>query len=363
MARRAGMIWRDALVVVVLVVAICALAAGRAAADGFGVTGAAPDGVTAAGSPYRYVALTPGAKPARTVVERLTVDGGEVDRWWHLAGAFFVPAVAYDRSGSGLSADGRTLVLAGMPRRYPPKTSEFAIVRTDLFLRHPRRPGQDRPEHAIRRIELPGMYSFDAISPDGSRIYLIHTFTRGNRILNHYEVRALDTASGRLQPDPIVDPEEPDEQMQGLPVSRAMSANGRWAYTLYAPMGKDGEPFVHALDTARGAAVCVDLPQLEGRRDQFMLRLRLQGDGDRLMVVGRREDGAGPIEAAGPRHPVLEIDTESFAVSRPEPIATASSGGVPWLPIGLGAAALAAVAIWRLARWQRAPRRPPLEQG
>ncbi len=46
--------------------------------------------------------------------------------------------------------------------------------------------------------------------------------------------------------------------MQGLPMTRATSADGRLAYTLYSAE----EPFIHALDTVRGsAAVCIDLPR------------------------------------------------------------------------------------------------------
>src|SRR5207302_9584779 len=50
------------------------------------------------------------------------------------------------------------------------------------------------------------------------------------------------------------------EAMTGLPVSRVMSPDGRWAYTLYDR--PSGGPFVHALDTVGVRAVCVDLPAL-----------------------------------------------------------------------------------------------------
>ena len=60
---------------------------------------------------------------------------------------------------------------------------------------------------------------------------------------------ALDLASGRLEGEPIMDPREPDEKMGGFPLSRTMSADGRWAYTLYT--GGE-ETFVHALDTLKG---------------------------------------------------------------------------------------------------------------
>ena len=45
--------------------------------------------------------------------------------------------------------------------------------------------------------------------------------------------------------------------MHGNPMTRATSADGRWAYTLY---DGNGHPFVHALDTAPATARCIDLP-------------------------------------------------------------------------------------------------------
>jgi hypothetical protein len=269
-----------------------------AAADGFGILGAAP---SVEAPPYRYVALAPRARHPLTVVEKIDLRDSTIDRWWHLRGSWYVPAVAADRSPGGLSADGGTLVLVTFPRVYPPKRTRLAILDTRVFLRHTG--GEGRPRHAIRRLSLPGAFGFDAISPDGSRIYLVQNFYRGPR-LARYEVRALDTASGRLLPGPIVDPEEPDERMQGSPVSRIGSPDGRWAYTLYT--GGE-ETFLHALDTVRGRAVCVDLPQLEDLREPFQLRLRLDGDGGRVLVSSRDTRDA-------PVSPLLAVDTKTFEV-------------------------------------------------
>ena len=59
---------------------------------------------------------------------------------------------------------------------------------------------------------------------------------------------ALDLRTGRLRGEPIMDPREPDEQMGGVPLTRTMSPDMRWVYTLYS-----GEHnFVHALDTKDG---------------------------------------------------------------------------------------------------------------
>lgn len=343
------------LAIASLAIAVYPVAADAASGKGVGLTGA-PAGVTVTGSPYRYLAIDANVAEAPTLVERIILDGGKVDRWWYLRGRYFVPAVAYDGTGGGLSADGRTLVLTELPRRYPPKRSRFAVLDTALQLRHPPRSGERRPRHAVSRFSLPGFYSFDAISPDGARLYLIQYLP--SRGAADYEVRAFDLTSGRLLPDPVVDPEEAGEQMGGLPITRAMSPDGRWAYTLYDGNGKK-DPFLHALDTVRGRAVCVDLPQLTDRRNLFLLNLSLDRGGRRLVV---RSGSAVPGRPQSP--PLLSIDTRAFAVHRPVPVAEASSASsVPWLPIGIAAAALAAALIWLLVRRERMADRRPLEQG
>jgi hypothetical protein len=277
------------------------------------------------------------------VVERIDRDGGRVDRWWYLRGNYYIPAVAYDGSGGGLSADGRSLVLTRFKFGYPPRETRFAVLDTDLHLRHRHEQGKPRP--AISRIDLPGYFSFDAISPDGSTIYLIeHGLSADRKAVRfaEYEVRAFDVESGRLLPEPIVDPDEPEERMEGLPVSRATSPDGRWAYTLYDGNGK--EPFIHALDTVGRRAVCIDLPQLVDRRNLFMLRLAIDAAGRRLTVLNRPPN----LERS---RALLQVDTRAFAVRKPTPVATASSGGMPaWLPVGLGVGVLLLGGFWVLVK-------------
>jgi hypothetical protein len=350
---------RRILAMAILGVAILPAAA---AADGGIGTMAAPAGVTVSGSAYRYVAIQPalaGASTPPTLIERIALDGGKVDRWWSLREQYFVPAVAYDGSGGGLSADGRTLVLAKLPspRDYPPQRSRFAVLDTAAQRRGPSRSGHGRPRPAVSRFSLPGFYSFDAISPNGETVYLIHYLQSRGPI--SYEVRAFDVARGRLLPEPIVDPEEADERMQGLPVTRAMSPDGRWAYTLY--QGSGNGPFLHALDTVRGRAVCVDLPQLAGRRDLFGAGLRVDRAGRRLAVLSASTFARRPLDLPH-AEPLLTIDTGSFAVHVPAPAAEPGGGTVPWLPIGIAAAALAAALAWIIARRERLGGRRPLEQ-
>jgi hypothetical protein len=345
-----------------LIASLALVATGAAAqvveAAGAGMMTGAPQGVTVNGSPDRYVAISPNTTPKLTLVERIDQLDGVVGRWWYLRDQYYVPAVAYDGSGGGLAADGKTLVLTRFTRAFPAKNTRFAILDTDLYLRHPRRVGQRRPRHAITYFGLHGDFSFDAISPDGSTVYLIHHYLSPkagvSAYLANYEVRAFDLKSQRLLPEPIVDPKEPDERMAGLPITRATSPDGRWAYTLYDGNGK--KPFLHALDTVAGRAVCVDLPQLKGRRNLFLLRLRVEQGGRELAVFD-------PPSAVGRSRPLLNLDTQSFTVHEPAPLATASSGITPWLPIGL-AVGVAIVALgWRLKTGRGAVEQPPLERA
>ncbi len=310
----------------------------------------ARNGVTVAGSPYRYVTVTTHTTPKLTVVARTDRRDGRVDRWWQIAGDYNVPAVDYNGSGGGLSADGKTLVLSRFAfdgAAYPPKTTRLAVLDTDLRPQRHLQAGQQRPPGVFSSISLRGHYAFDAISPDGSTIYLIHHFPNlsGPSYLTHYEVRAYDLKSDSLLPEPIVDPSEPQERMEGLPLYRAMSPDGRWAYTLYDGNGE--EPFIHALDTVAGRAACVDLPQLAKlpRRFYYLLQLQVR-DGGRQIDVLRRVPGPKPTLA------LLSVDTQDFAVQRPA-VATASSGVGPWPPI----VALSAVALLLLGWIGRRHRR------
>jgi hypothetical protein len=201
-------------------------------------------GVSATGSPFNFVALGAGNS---TVVERVRRDGGMVDAYSLIRGSFGVPSVAYDGSNTGLAADGRTLVLAGIPTEYFPRRTQLLVLDTKWL-------------RTDARITLPGYFVVDAISPTGRWLYLIHYRSPSNATA--YEVRAYDLATRQLLAKPVVDPRNPGEKMQGVSVTRTMSSDGRWAYTLYQRVS--GAPFIHALDTATRSAFCVDLPALAG---------------------------------------------------------------------------------------------------
>jgi hypothetical protein len=313
-------------------------------------------GATVPGLPYRYVAVAPNSPyrldardetPKFTVVGRIDKQGGRLGRWWYLPARYTIPAAAFDDTAGGLSADGSTLVLSRFSWIYPPRTTGLAIVHTERRPYNPP-PGKGRSPTLIDKLSFPGSFSFDAISPDGSTVYLIEHLSKYYG--GPYQVRALETKSGKLLPEPIVDPAEPMERMEGVPISRATSRDGRWAYTLYSAneqgeYEKAHEPFVHALDTVAGRAVCIDLPQLEGQ-DRFWLRLRVDSAGRRLEVFNRRQRHNGAKA-------LLAVDTRSFEVQEPGPVATASSGVGPWPPIVALSAIAAALLAWVGVRHRR----------
>jgi hypothetical protein len=239
-----------------------------AAADGLPVLGvdASRQGVAVREGPVRYVTVPDGR---RTIVLQTATAGGQIvgEEWLH--GTFTVPAVAYDGSASGLSADGSTLVLIRPRRAFPRAVTTFAVL--------------DALPLLVRRlVTLRGDFSFDAISPDGSTIFLIEYVSATDP--TRYRVRAYSLRSWKLLPRPVVDPREHGEAMRGSPLSRTTSVDGRWAYTLYD--GAGGTPFVHALDTLRRDARCLDLPLLARRRDLSQLRLRLTARGLVVAAAG-----------------------------------------------------------------------------
>jgi hypothetical protein len=308
-----------------LAVAAVLLAPATAVADGLPVVGLdGRAGVVSRDGVFRYVSFVSGRN---TVVARLYTRDGTVARYRTIPGAFSIPAVAYDSSPSGLSADGRTLVLIRPRTQLAQKRTQLAIVDARRLL-------------VRRTIVLRGDFSFDAVSPDGSELYLINYLSLSPRNFDptRYKVRALDATTGRLAPAPIVDPNDPEE-MGGVPVTRATSADGRWA-------------FVHALDTVGRAARCIDLDALAKRDDLFQMKLRLAAGGRQLQVVKGSK-------------PMLLVDTHSFQVSRPpasapQPVRNAPAarddGRPSWLlafPIAL-LILVAAASVKPLARATRA---------
>jgi hypothetical protein len=269
---------------------VVGVVAGVARADGLPVTvpDAGLEGV--ATELTRYTALP---APGGTVLAQVEQDGGRVLRSRFVRGRYTIPAVALDGTASGISADGKTLVLIRPRVTFPQASTRLAIVDT-------------RRLRVSRYLRFRGDFSFDAISPNGRLVYLIQYVAP--RDPTRYAVRAYDVAHGRLILGPIIDPHEPDEAMRGFPLTRITSADGRWAYTLYD--GGGDHPFVHALDTSGRTARCIDLDSLSAR-ELGTPRLRLDRGGSRVVL------GNGTTRIAF-------VNTKTFAVS--ESIAAHATG-------------------------------------
>jgi len=271
--------------------------------------------VTADGA--RYVTMASGG---RTVVARVAQTGGSVLMWRSFPGTFTIPAVAYDGSAGGLSADGKTLALIEPRQSFPRTQTRFLILGRGLAPRG--------------SVTLKGDFSFDAISPNGDWLYLIHYTSPQDP--TRYLVQAYDLRRRRLALAPIVDPTAPHEKMRGNPLTRAMSADGRWAYTLYD--GGGGTPFVHALDTVARSAHCIDLDSLSANSDLSKLRLAVVGGGKQLEIRG----GPGGT---------INVDLRTFHVSTGGGVLDALQGARFLLVAGL--ALLAATILVLIERRRR----------
>jgi hypothetical protein len=261
-------------------------------------------GVATPGGAIHWVTVSDGTHG--TLLEKVTADG-QVDYWIQFKGSWGTPILGQGtQTGQGLSHDGRTLVLESTPGPPYATPSKFLIVNL-------RRMG------AVRTIVLHGYFSFDALSPDASKMYLIQFKPSGPGDTSHYIVRAYDLRTNRLLPGKIADRSEHEKSMAGYAMTRTTSPDGRWVYTLYQK--PSGEPFVHALDTVGAAAYCIDLPK---NRGLYNIVLALRDHGRTLAAHWRSG------------RPWLNVSVGTWQLSYP-------SSRSPWASIGAGSAAVLVV--------------------
>jgi hypothetical protein len=318
--------------------------ASRAAADGLPVPmdGYAVTTTIAPGGEGPRYATVPAGKATQLL--RIDQDGGEVTGTRAINGDFTIPLVALDGTSAGLSADGTTLGLITPRtnfRRLPRQQTSFLIVDVE-------KTGRLRPR---KRITLRGDFSFDALSPDGQTMYLVE-YTSAD--YNDYAVREYNLTRGRLLKEPVqFSHEVAPGEMRGLPIARAISSDGRWAYTLYNGGGRvRDEAFIHILDTVDGVSHCINLPGISGR-EAWNAQLELPPGGGALNVLrGGRA--------------LASMDTRTYAVTkplRPERVSRASEsdgGGASRLAMATIAAGVVLLAGAALAvRRRRVGSLPP----
>jgi hypothetical protein len=243
-----------------LLTALVALAAVPSAFSAYPGTYAQQDSsLLAVDGSARYAVSKSGAD---TRLQAIGTKDGSILRTTTISGAFGIPTLIPSGTGLGMFRDGSSFVLQSFANE---KSTSFALINTrDLSVR--------------QSVSLPGSFAFDAVSPDGTRLYLIqHT----SADFQHYVVRAYDLGAATLLPGRIADKTQKSWVMQGWPASRVESAGGRWVYTLYSNPG--GFPFVHALDTVKGVAHCVGFAWTGSQDPLASYRLRVRGN--KLLVL------------------------------------------------------------------------------
>ena len=245
----------------------------------FAVQGGA--GLPSLDGSVHYIAQTAGAN---TRISALTAAGDEPAPSLMLRGAYGIATLTQSGLAGGLFHDGSAFVAQSMGLG---STSRFVVIGTkDLVPR--------------QTITLKGTFGFDALSPDGSKLYLIqHTSAQD---IQRYIVRAYNLKTHTLMKGRVADRAQKSWIMQGWAIDRVTSADGRWAYTLYANPG--GYPFVHALDTVRGVAHCIGVPWRGEQNEPFNMRLTLNEDARSLAVT--RKSGT-----------FVSIDVSNWKISYP----------------------------------------------
>jgi hypothetical protein len=244
-----------------------------------------------------------------TQVKESFVEGGDAEHSWSLDGAWAIPMSGIARTPTGLSGDGRTLIL--VEANPSAAQTRFAVLNT-------------QSAKAPRILSLPGRFAFDAISPTASHFYVIEQ----RDAEAGYFVRSVNTQTGSLDEGVIVDKREVAEVMAGIAIEQRSGIGGT-VYTLY--QGPE-HPFVHMLLTQDRSAFCIDLPAAWGndQANAFGWSLALSVDSSHLFVANAALGVAGEVDT----NSLNVVRTTSFA-----PTATfqlAKFGGGRAGPLGGG---------------------------
>jgi protein MpaA len=161
----------------------------------------------------------------------------------------------------------------------------------------------------VERLTLRGDFRLLALSPDGATAYLYRYPRPG--FPGRYEIRAMNTSSGRLSPRVLFD----SGREGGLPVTGRAGSGGRRFYTLFAG---DGVPYLQILGSAGGRVFTARLPQLRWLPSPFLLSLRQRGRHE-LVVRGRPPELDHTV-------PLLRIDTRTLAIHQLRALRAANRG-------------------------------------
>jgi hypothetical protein len=253
----------------------------------------------------------------RTTVRAYELASGRELRKTTLEGSYFVPDDFASPTTLAISGDGRQMLLRRTATEPELKTwqdigrprSAFAVLDTSFA---------QPPVH----LELDGEFWFDALSRDGRWLYLIeiqdpYPVAYSPEKAPRYQVRAYDVDRRRLLDAPVVDKREL-EQMTGYRRAYIYSADGNWLYSLYTR--PDEELFIHALDLANQAALCIDLP-FPGSTDfeaDLLWSMALSPD-DRLLYAVNGQTGQVAQIDLQDGHAVRQTTTLALQAAVPDP--------------------------------------------
>jgi len=241
-------------------------------------------------------------------LDRLDPAGGAPIRSSAIGGGW-VPRV--------VSTDGRACVLAPTPATEHPA----ARARSPLLV---------VTEAGERRYDLAGVVEPDAFTRDTTGLFVLEWLPA--QAPDHYRVRLLDLATGRVGPlltrAKVAVPAGAEEEMRGEGRQAVLSADRQMLYTLYthqpghqhtrnllAGTRNGAHAFVHVLHLTERWAYCLDLPDPFGAGPPS--GHALAADGRHIAVL---DTASGSLAYAG---------TDSLAIER-----------VAKVPVGAGPASL-----------------------
>jgi WD40 repeat protein len=272
-------------------------------------------------------------------------------------GYYQLPPATLSGVPGGLSQNGKWLVLEAWDHtpNGSPNVTHMLVVSTSF---------RDAPA----RIDLTGVFEFDAVSNDGQRVYLIE-YMGGNG----YRVRIYDVLEQQLDPQVVVDKSDGNDTMAGVRLMGVQSSDGQWQYSVYARQN-DGA-FIHALNLNGAVSACIFLPGsgYNANPDELRWSLALSPDRNELYASNGAmgvvaEVNVGPNDwpslartehiATGPATASLlaqdvqakEIDGNASVISPDgKTLVTAGSHGIVWVDTASLVAHRNALSDWRIS--------------
>jgi hypothetical protein len=207
-----------------------------------------------------------------TTITLYDTRNGASIRAFDISGAYTTATAGF--ADAVLSPDGRWLALRS--QKPPSGQSQFALVDTNA----------GKP---VKEFTLKGDFELDALSPEGTMVYLIE---RTNDAAHHYYIRAYDATFTQLLDGYVADKRElEDPQMTGYAVARQVDPNGKRAYTLYVDPANN-HAFIHVLPLFNASDVngpifarCLDLQTRENGALARYYTLALSADGKTLYAA------------------------------------------------------------------------------